>query len=607
MSTPLPPQSCVLSAPRMPARRTSCVGWRLASVLIALGLVAAPAAAQRQEFVTQTILVTRFRGIGDRRAAPRVSDELRSRVYKLTVHRDVEVVDAGSMDEAVELSGFSPDSLAEGDVRTLAQKMRADEVVLGSVWGRPGLLVVNATLVITRDWRVRQPLPEVRAKTPAEAGELMAREVVRARAQFTGLRRCENALRGGDDLTAAREAEQAIRAYPPSSMARTCLMGALVSAGVRADSVRKIAEEIIALDSLNLKAAVIRAKAYDAEGRAADAIAAWTYVVRIRPDSLALGVMAVEDLLRLERPAAALSMVRRLYAANAEHTPLRRLAFRAHVGLSQWHEAAALGDSLERDDEFFRADSNYAFRFVTALRRVGDPVAAMAASARAVKRYADDARIYGQYVELLLAEQNVALARGLAHFPAAPGLHVLAATSARGAGKRKDAIGATNQALKLDPAFAQGYLQLADLWFDEQQPDSALGALQRIPRDSPQAEILRTYAIARGGQLLRAAADTAPARQRLAISFLALADSVESREDTRGYLARATLQLARVELVRASTSRGCSEAKLADEALTTSEHVLERGAADEGAGQLREAFGAMKAAVDNALKVLCKS
>jgi hypothetical protein len=108
--------------------------------------------------------------------------------------------------------------------------------------------------------------------------------------------------------------------------------------------------------------------------------------------------------------------------------------------------------------------------------------------------------------------------------------------------------------------------------------------------------------------VLRSAGDTSLALQRVAVNFLLLADSIESREDSRNYAAAGMLQLARSELVVAGKTRDCAEVKRADAALGSSASLIARGvgsAAGTGDG-LKQAWDAMRAAVDNGTRVLCK-
>jgi tetratricopeptide (TPR) repeat protein len=582
------------------------------SLLPVLALYAGSARlARAQDFVRQTLMVANFRPTEDTGLARKVGDDVRSRVARQSNKKEVLVLDDADVEKILLRTGFNytPGTYVdEVEVRLIGKLLRVDEVVFASVNGKKGAVSVTAQIVLARDWRQRQPLAPVRAATPALAAAALAEEVLRARAQMTGLRRCENAGSAGNWATATREAEQAIRAYPAATLARSCLMGVLMEAGADADSVRRAAEEILARDSVNILAAVARARALYTLNRTSDAAAAWARIVELRPDSLELGVVAVEELLRMNRPTPALSVARKLIATHGRESRVRRLQFRAQVALTQWKDAAALGDSLYREDAGFPVDSNYVLRFIESLRQSGETLGSLSNSAHAVKQFPGDSRIYTQYMQLLTSENAAALPRGLMRFPDVSELYVLSAKSARSAGKRMEAIRATAMAVRHDPSLTQGYLQLAELWIEEQHPDSALHWLARAPRSDAGAEMVRTYAMGRGGQLLRAAADTASAAQRMAISFFILADSIDSRDDSRSYVAASNLQLARNELVLASKSRGCDDARRADEALTTSSDALGRGVGEgSAADELKLGYDNIKAAVNSALKVLCKS
>ncbi len=580
------------------------VNWLRAAALL---LFPAAAYAQQQEFVRQVVMIAPFHAVGDAKAGRRVASDVRSRVAKQMNKREAEVLDEDDYERRLELSGYDPEvALADADMLTAAKNLRVDEVVLGTVSGKNGAYVVNAQLALMRDWRMRQPLPVIHAPSVGKAAEALAVEVTAASGQMPGLRRCENAMRAGDYPTAMREATQAVRAYPLSVFARTCLMAAVASAGLPSDSVRAIAEAVLAVDSLNILAEVNRAEALESGEHVDDAAKQWSRIVSQRSDSLDLGITAVEALLKLDRPAPALEAAQRLVVKFADSASVRRLMFRAHIALSNWKSAALLGDTLEHGDSVFRADSSYALRWVEALRQSGDTVGALEISARSVRRYPRDVRIYTQYVQVLGNENDVALGRGLVRFPETTDFYVMSAKGARAVGRRHDAIVATEALIKRIPQSPSAYLQLAELWFEEGKPDSALTALARTPRTGPTKETLRSYIIGRGGQLLRSAGDSTFDRQRLAVSFLLLADSIESRDDTRGYVLGASLQAARSQLVAASKTRDCADARRADDAMLWSAGMLERGVGSANADELRTAYESMRGATDTAIKALCK-
>jgi tetratricopeptide (TPR) repeat protein len=372
-----------------------------------------------------------------------------------------------------------------------------------------------------------------------------------------------------------------------------------------ADSVVRVAEDILAVDSINIVAAVIRASGLTSLDRPAPAALAWARVLELRPDSLDLALTGVEAMMRLQKPALALEWSRKLVAIHTGETRLRRLAFRAQIALSQWKDAAALGDSLDAEDQEFRDDSTYATRHVEALRLIGDTLAALSKSARAVKQHPGDLVLYLQYVKLINGEAGTALPRGLALFPEASELRVLQARAAVSGGKRREAIEALGAAVSSDPTLVQGFLQMAELWFEEGQPDSALAAIARAPR-ATSTDLLRAYTISRGRTMIRSANDSTPDQWRRAVTLFSLADTLDSQDDTRGLIAASTLQLARAELLAAIRTKTCPESQRANDALVLTTAALDRGVGNgSSATELREVYTAMRASVDNALKVLC--
>ncbi len=575
--------------------------------------LAAMAVASRvagaQGFVQQILLVAPMHHADTTTtdAARRVTSELRSQIVRAAPKKSLDVPDDDAVYFALKRSGFKDEMpLLQSDERGLAQSLRADEIVRGEVSRTGNEYVVRAWLVLVRDARLREPLPLARAARPELAARALARSVTAARAQMPALRRCENARRDGDFTGAALAAAEAMRAYP-GALARTCLLVSLTFQPIPADSLRKVADGVLAVDSTSIVAAVERAEALLALSRTREAAGAWQHVVLLAPDSVDLGLRATDALLRLREYELALEMSRALTARHVTTLSFPRLSFRSLIALGRWREAAQLGDSIATTDAAFAADSTYTVRHIEALRQSGDTLGALAASTAAIRRHAGDARLYLQYLQLIAGEAGTALARGVARFPDSPELYVMQVREARASGRRRDAIAAAEAALRRDPTLLQMYLQVADLWLDEQHADSAFDALGRAPLEGGAAAAVRSYALSRGTRLLRTAADTAPAIVRSAVPFLALADSLESGDDSRALRAVASLQLARADLMAASRTRGCSDARHADDALGAGRDALGRGISAAASGvQLQESYDQMRAAVDAAVRVYCK-
>lgn len=577
-----------------------------------LGSLLWPSVATGQEFVRQTLVVVPFRADsmpGLPGIAHDISDDTRNRLGTLLDEREVEVLANYHLNAVLVRSDYRRNAdLSDIETRLVASKLRADEIVLGRVRRDGRTLVVDARLARIRNWTMQQPLPTVRGASAQATADALATEVVRARAQLPGLRRCENALARADLATAAREAEAAIRAYPRAVIARDCLMAALQDGSTGADSLLRVADATLGLDSTNTFAEVARAQALEALRRSREAVRQWSALWTQHYDSLSLGVTIVEALLRLQEPQTALADARALERRFSDTPELRRLRFRAFSQLRQYHDAARLGDSLDLADPVFRADSAYAIRHIEALRQVSDTLAALEAGVRALRRFPGDGRLYLTYLQILGGEQTAALPRGLARFPDVPELRLLAAREARRAGNRQVAIRETRAALARDSTLGAPYFALADLLLEEHHPDSAVQVLQAAPRTGDHAETLRSYALARGVQLLRAAADTAPARQRAALALLLLADSVASREDSRTIVAAASLQMARALLIEALRTNACPDVQRADDMLAVAAAVIARGlTAGTSGDEIAAASAALRTATTEARATRCRT
>jgi len=577
---------------------------RVRLVLLAAACVTAVSSTARaQEFTTQVLLVAPFE-TANPRLSRQVERTARSRLARAANRRELRVIGSDTIEASLRHAGYgSKDKLTNGETVVLSRLMRADEVVVGKVETVGTMVQVKAQILLPRDWRLRQPLPLIRATTPAAAADTLSQYVMRARSQMVGLRRCENAVRMYEHERAIKSAEEAVARYSASTLARTCLAVALRMNGTTPDSVLRVADDVLERDSLSIVAAVVRARSL-ADSSAA--LPAWALVLRLRPDSLDLGLSAVEEMLRLRDAERAMQGAKQLLTLHTDEPRVRRVLFRTYIALSRWKDAAVLGDSLDYQDVAFRSDSTYAIRYIEALRLSGDTLSAVSKSARSVKEFPGDKSLYLQYAQIVKAEDAAVFPRGLALFPNASELHVLSARASVAAGKRRDALNSLGAAVQSDTTLTQGYLQIAELWFNENEPDSAIAAIARAPRIGARAELVRTYAIARGRQMIRAVEDTSFTIWGHAIALFALADSVDSRDDTRSLLAASNLQVARGSLVVGSKTKDCPNATRANDALGITALMLERGVGDGESGtQLREAYDQMRPIAESAVKGYC--
>jgi hypothetical protein len=560
-----------------------------------------------QEFIQQTLVVAPLRSDGDRRLARQVAASLRTYIARLSNKRELRVLDGDTTEHLLEFAGYKPDTVVAGaTLHDLAHLLRADEIIVGAVTGkRGGPVDVTAELTLVRDWRMRQPLPTVHAATAAAAADSLAREVVRARTQMIGLRRCENAARSSQAARAVDEARHAVAGYPRSTLAKTCLATEMVMAGASADSVAAVTAEVLAVDSLNIIAAVLRAEALSAMKQPTVAAAEWGRVVALRPDSLELGVLAVEWMLRLREPAFAVTSGHKLLEKQPGEMQVRRLMFSAYSALADHKNAAALGDSLDAEDLEFRDDSVSAASHVAALRAIGDTLGAISKIARSVKKHPSDPILYLEYLQLVAGENSSAFQRGLERFPDVPDIHVLAAGAARATGNATNELAALREAVRLDSLMTRGYLRVAELWFSQHRVDSAVATLARAPRTGDGADLLRSYTVGRGMQVLRAGTPNEDV-WRTTITLFAIADSVDSRADTRSLIAAVTMQLAQSELATATKTKQCATTKDAIQSLAWADAAIQKGVGEgSSADELRDAYTKLNAAAESMSKSFC--
>lgn len=578
---------------------------------------AAAQVAPSETYVRQTLLVAPFRLDTDRREGQRLAGAMRSALLRGADRRQLAVIDADSAFRMLVAGGvLRPELAVDQEIGWVTRLARADEVLRATLRARGDTFDIIATLALVRDPRMREMLPPIRAVGRDAAASALADRVHAARQQMDLLRSCENHAREGRFAAAARAAHEALARYPSGILARTCLLRVVASQSVRADSVVRLAEAILARDTAQIIAATLRAhvltsiarmvRGESAASARARAIAAWQRVLHLRPDSADLGVEAVETYLQLARPREALAALDSISPLNASEIRYARLRFRALHTVARWPAAAALGDSLEAVDRGFSDEPSYALRYVEALAANGDTIRAVAKSARAVTMHPGEGRLYVQYVELIAGEQGAALARGLARFPSLAPLRVLAAQRARARGDANAERVALADAVGADATLGPAYLRLAELWYQDSQPDSALRVLAQAPREGEGASMLRAYLVGRGLDALRRAVDSVPDSYTQALALLALADSVNSADDSRGLVVAASLQQARAHLVVGAAGRQCTPIRAAEQELARAAGVLARGVGrGSAATELHEAHAGLYQAVQDAGRVLC--
>ena len=535
-------------------------------------------AQRRQEFTQQGLLVAPFKS-ADKKLGNKVGDEIRGRVEKSGNKRELEVIDEKSMTTALFNAGFPGDMVPDlTQVRALSRYLRADEYLMGTVDKTPAGVRVTARLILARDVRMQQPLPDVVEPDAERAAARIASAVTEARRQLTPQRRCENALRDGKASQAIDAARDGVRSYPRSTLARRCLLAAQLAVGTPADTILAVAGEMLRVDSSSFHALEGAAQAFDAlknKDRAADM---WLRLQRSDTTDVELGERVVSALLYDGNAGKAEPLVTRLSDAMPDHLGLMRLRWHVLFTNKSWKEASRVGGILLDTDSASARDSTFLLRLANAYKSNGDAVRAVEIAARGLQRFPKDPRLFSTYVQFVRGEAVEGLTRGLAAFPQSAEFKVMQSQDLKTRGKAEESVDAMREALALDSTIQHGHIQLARAQTELGQNDSAYVTLKRALTAGEDSALIAQFALARGNQLYRAANSTKMRPDyMLAMRFLALADSVRQSPQAKLLMGVAAFSVAHSAATEAPKTKDCELSRLSFDMIAIAQPNLAAG------------------------------
>jgi tetratricopeptide (TPR) repeat protein len=576
---------------------------------VILALTAVPAGAQ-QRFTTQVLLVPAFAG-PDRGVAGRAADLVRGRVASAFPRSELRVVSGGDLSDWLVKSGFDENAvLTDVELKEAARKFRADERITGSVATSAGRVRLDLLLSMIRDLRLSQPVT-AEGSTVAEAAETAARDLVAARRQIPGLRQCENLSRDGKHSEAITAAAQGVVAYGKAVPARLCMLGAMLKLDRPPfDSVAAVSQGVLAVAPTNAIALEDLAQALDALGKTAEAAPVWVRLQRTDTASEALVDRVVNALAREGNARLALPIIDAGSDQHPDNLPLLKLRWLVHLAAEDWKGATLAGERLLERDPASRGEADIYARLATAYRSDSQPARALGVAATGVSRFPKSAPLFVLYLQLLRAESDAALPRGLAAFPENAELHVVAAQMARGAGNLATALAETKRAVATNPNLPHGFLQLAQLELDAGQPDSALAAINDALRHGEDSTTVAQFALARGNALYKGA--TASQKRddfQRAMRFLSLAVRLAPTPEAKFLLGASALSVSQSAASEAPASKSCDLSKLADSSLTEAEVNLISGgsAAPDAAKQYLDYVAKLRPYVSDQVKSFCNA
>lgn len=541
-------------------------GFALAGVLAGVIGAAEPVAAQRAPNTVSrdpnapALMVLVFRG-NQPNLGVQTADAIRERLGRDIPIRQLWNIPKDDIVKTLEASGYSTtEPLNANDAKALGTQLRADEYVEGRVSRGATGVVVNARLVLVRDPTLQQPFAAVTAGNPGGVASALSREIKAARAQLDDERNCYRLSREGKFPEAIAAARKGITDYPRATIARTCMLRAMVEAKASNDSVLALATEILAIDSTNRVALANAADIYKQQGAMDRAVEAWTNLLAADPTNTRLVEQVVRELGAAGEAPQAKPIIERAVAENPGDPGLVGLAWAVMRAVRDWDAAIKYGEELVQLDTA-RADTTYFVQLAAA--------------------YAADSQPQ---------KSAEALSRGVAKFPTNASLQLARASALRTAGQTQQAIEALRAALAIDPKAGRARLLMGQLYMDMELPDSALAAIRQGAAAGDDSTALGQAALTFGNQLYRAAnADTVAASKRAgflqALPFLSLSDSLSANNTTKFLLGVTSfnlglgyLQDVQREQRARNRAAACSAARTVTDYFNTAQINLPRGA-----------------------------
>jgi tetratricopeptide (TPR) repeat protein len=537
---------------------------------LALGVLSAPAglSAQTSSRVgpnpdTPRLLVAVFAS-NDRTTGVQAADAIRTRVSTTANVKQLYVIPKNDITNYLESSGYKSDSsLGPTDLKELAKLLRADEVLSGSVTRTATGVKIEPRLMLARDVRLAQPLPQVEASTPADAARQIERSLQEARRQLADNKACENAIRDNQNDKAIAFANAGILKYPNATIARLCLANAYQAMKAPPDSVLRVTDQIRKIDPKNSMALSFAYVAYQAKNDAENAVRALMGLLALEPSNPTLQGDVVRELAKLGRPAVALPLLDTLLMQNPGDPQLLRqkwlltlAAADADTGASRkalFARAVTAGEEMVKADTTM-ADSVYFERQIIAGNQLTPPRGLEFAS-RAVQKFPSSA-----------------------HFWASK------ANAERKAGQSQMALESMKRAMAIDAKTPNGNLFLAQVYIDLNQPDSAVAVARRAVASGEDGKTWGAFLLAPTQAAWKQADVTKqiPDYQK-ALSLGEESDRLSPSPTAKFFIGVSSFSIGMTALQQAQKPKSCSLAKTAQEMfLKTQMHMPAGGAIDAG-------------------------
>ncbi len=518
----------------------------------------------------------------ERNLGAQVADALRERMGGDFMMRTLWVIPKTDIDNALEQSGYSKtEPLNANDAKQLANLIRAEEYVEGTVAKTAGGYEFDGYLLLVRGEGMVQPLPKVSGAKPGDIAKGISGAVDAARKPLEEIKRCTLAARQSKYGEAIAEAQKGLKDYPNSVMARVCILEIANSQKWGADSIIKYAEDVLTLHKENRRALALVSDAYGEKKLDEKQIRALTTLLSLDPTNARLTETVVNIIAASGKPEVARPIIDEAVKQNPGDPSLIRLQWRIYLALKEFKQAAAIGEEMVKADTA-AADTVFYTRIASAYLLSGDT-----------------------------AKAAEAAGRGTARFPQNTGLWMLQGQLARQAGQASQALVAFRKAVAIEPKTSDANLMIAQAFADMGQPDSMMAALQAAEAAGDSKVTIGGMALTQGNKLYREWNAQTPKNVDNAPRILAMleySDKVNPSPTAKFLSGVINLVIGQTLLQSNAQTKSCDVANKASDALTNANMLIPQGARafPDQAGQLMQALQQFTPFADSQKKTLCK-
>lgn len=535
-----------------------------------------------------TFMVPVFRS-AERGLGVQVADVVRDRLMSDNLMTSMWVVSKKDLNANLELSGYSgTDALSTSDLRSLAQFIRAEEYIDGVVTrGADGTITLAATLNLPRGDGMEQPLPPISGAKPGDVAARMSAELEKARKQIKGATDCLQSHRQRQYDEGKQHAAKAIREYPQSVFARICLLEIAFAQKQPADTLVKVAEEILAIAPENDRALAIvvdqyRAKADTDKAYEEKYIAALKKLLAADPTNTSLQASVIRALATAGKFVEAKPIADEAVKQSPGDPELVKLQWSIYRALNDWKGAITIAEEMVRHDTA-AADTLFFQQLVAAYLSDSQPQKAMETASRGAAKFSNNATLW-----------------------------ITVAQLARRNGQIPQALDAINKVLAINPKYPGVNLQKAAIFSEQDNVDSLRETLRAAVAAGEDKATAAGMILPKANNLLQAyqkdSAKTVEGGERI-LAMFAFADSLNPTP-TSGFLQAVTIVvMGQPLLTRAAANKSCEDSRRMNDLLITAQQLIQKHGREfaQNAGPVMQGAVQMQGYADQYVKAFCKS